>query len=125
MVMETLACAAPVANSIRPATAMRKERITFGLRAFTATPLASPGCQYAGKPVLVPVAHRAIVNAEAGANMAVAGLNPVCGKVFARSRVGLCSFLMNMEPEGSRRRYKSPPLTVAMRPANDELRHKQ
>src|ERR1700687_3922102 len=37
--METLAWAAPVANSIRPAKATRKERIlTFGLQALTAAP---------------------------------------------------------------------------------------
>jgi hypothetical protein len=43
MVMETLACAAAVANNIRPAKATTKERMfTSGLLAVTAAPLSIP-----------------------------------------------------------------------------------
>src|ERR1700730_6419773 len=58
--METLACAAPLANSIRPVTAMKKERIlpwspNLELLAPTAAPLTVPGSHYARNPTLVPV----------------------------------------------------------------------
>jgi hypothetical protein len=39
MVMEILACAALPANSIRVVAAMRRERIYYGLQAFTETAL--------------------------------------------------------------------------------------
>jgi hypothetical protein len=81
---------------------MRKERILpFGLQASTfksdCAAAPRPRRQYARNPTLVPVARRAIVNAQAGAIMAEAALNPAGGAIFSRGR---CLGLMNMEPVG-------------------------
>jgi hypothetical protein len=47
---------------------------TFGLLALIAAPRSpSPGTHYARNSVFVPAARRAIVNGQAGANMAAAG----------------------------------------------------
>jgi hypothetical protein len=50
---------------------------------------------------MVPVAHQAIVNTQAGANMAAAGLNPVGGTIFRFPAASVPrGFSMNGEPMG-------------------------
>src|SRR3981081_1092266 len=89
MVMETLACAALVANSIRPAKATTSDRMfTSGLLALTAAPLSVPPHQYARNAALVPAACEPIVNVRQGANKAAAGFSRAWRIDFSRAMAG-------------------------------------
>src|SRR6266436_5505135 len=78
MVMETLAWAAPVANSIRPARATRKERILLWPPGLDCSAALRPPHSTPGRRLWFQRPVRPIVNARRGANKAEEGFYRAC-----------------------------------------------
>src|SRR5213592_3611269 len=78
MVMEIFACAAPVANSIRPARATKKERILLWPPGLDCSAALRPPHTMPGMRLWFQRPVRAIVNVRRGANKAEAGFYRAC-----------------------------------------------